>query len=223
MKNAIKLGIFVLLVTLIACSPVRTKKGTNLNKKSGKENTAVVDSTKSKQSSSLSKKGSKKGKETTEKQAEQKGRFNDTTIVDISSEEPVVSNESDTQISLDKELDLAFADAENNNTDKALEKALFLSQTFDKSDSLYFESMFLLGECYTINNELNDAESTFLKIINKKDIPKTVLEKSLIRIGQVYCLKKNEDEAENFFTRLKTEFPKSLYKHLANCESIKQK
>jgi TolA-binding protein len=96
-----------------------------------------------------------------------------------------------------------------------------LSQTLDKGDSLYYETLFFVCECNIINENFDEAEMKLIKMYNDKITPKAVYEKVLVRLGQIYCYKNDIKTAKKYFQKVKKEFPNSIYLPFANCDFVR--
>ena len=95
--------------------------------------------------------------------------------------------------------------------------------TLSPADSLYYEITFYLSECLIVKDKFVEAEEVLKMLVNRPNIPSDVIQKSLVRLGQIYCVVSRPAEANKVFTKLKTDFPRSKYIPLANCESVLDK
>lgn len=93
-------------------------------------------------------------------------------------------------------------------------------ETYSPEDSLFHEASFYLAECALWKNNLDEANQIYAKLLADKSVPLSVVEKALLRQGQVYCALDKKKEAEANFKRLKNEFPKSLLLKIANCSAV---
>ncbi len=96
-----------------------------------------------------------------------------------------------------------------------------LMETLPENDSLWFESSFYAAECLVTQSKVDAAGRILRTLLDSEGLPPDILEKVLVRLGQVYCYQKKHEAAEKLFKRLKEEFPESIYIPVANCESIK--
>jgi len=96
------------------------------------------------------------------------------------------------------------------------------AETFAEGDSLKFEAMFYKSECLIIKQDFEDAEKVLSGIAKDKLIPNSVLERTLVRLGQVYCALDRKKDAQAMFSKFRKQFPNSIYEEIANCEAIHQ-
>ncbi len=175
--------------------------------------------------------GKSKTKTTTGKTSEQKPvpqkteninrRFSDTTSVVVSAKAETI------HYGLSSQFDMAvtkFENAQTQNDKKGSDSACMqinsFTETLEPVDSLRYEAMFMRSECLIAKEEISEAQKVLSSLMNDKNLPTTILEKVLVRLGQVYCVMNKKQNAEEMFTRLKKQFPGSIYEPLANCESV---
>ncbi|TAL68611.1 MAG: hypothetical protein EPN82_10050 [Bacteroidetes bacterium] len=151
-----------------------------------------------------------------------KSRFTDTTKVVIK------PNIRTTHVSINTQLDSAIFNFEKGSEEGDIEKRdkscleiRSFAETFAEGDSLKFEALFYKCECLIYKENYAEAEKELSDLINDKQIPNSVLERSLIRLGQVYCAMERSKEANAIFAKFNKIFPNSIYKEFANCESIR--
>lgn len=96
-----------------------------------------------------------------------------------------------------------------------------LAQTIAEGDSLDYEVRFMLSECAAENQDFKKSLSILKELAIADGIPNAVLEKALVRLGQVNCVLEKKNDAEAAFTLLKKQFPKSAYLKLATCDVVK--
>jgi lipopolysaccharide biosynthesis regulator YciM len=80
--------------------------------------------------------------------------------------------------------------------------------------------MFYKSECNILNNEFDSALSILSNLLEDKNLPSQIYEKTLVRLGQVYCVTDSKAKAEEMFAKLKKEFPNSIYLKLADCSVV---
>lgn len=196
MKSIIIIILSVLLI--YSCSPVRTQN---------KRVSIQKDNSSEKQAGSEVQSGADIAKVT-------KNRFSDTTVIYL----PTVMQEVD--FSLDDDLDNALQEFEMGKFDDACSKFDFLVDTFHQGDSLWHESKYYQAECFILENNLDDAAEIIEELIFDDSLPLSILERCLVRYGQILCIEKKFDDAQRYFKRLKQQFPNSIYLGLANCEVV---
>jgi TolA-binding protein len=235
--------IIILLAVLaisVACSPVRTKTPARKQSSSSKIQQEIPDQKvkKEKKTTAAKSSKSKKTKEEIDTKVETKpvatplDTVTDTKVrkrqfvstkkrfVDTTEIEYTASAELQT-IALQNQFDNAAKHFDKDDYDKACKEMQQFAETFIKGDSLYFESLFLWSECLIVKDEIKKAEKNLREILADKRVPENVLEKTLVRLGQIYCVEGEKSKAEALFKRLRQQFPKSIYIPLANCEAVK--
>ncbi len=199
-------------IVLISCASVRTRTSTNKdNENSKKTSSKIAKNSKTKPSKFVQNSSSTV-----------KDRFSDTTYIYLSDEvEPT------------NEVDSKNSERETPNADiytKALEKynrseynsacndfKSFLEKYNDK-DEVYYDAKYHLAECLVLNKSFDEAIDLFSIILSSQNVPNEIIQQTLVRMGQVYCMQNKMSLAQRNFERLKNEFPDSKYLPLATCE-----
>ncbi|MFP4368361.1 MAG: hypothetical protein ACLFR2_02165 [Candidatus Kapaibacterium sp.] len=145
------------------------------------------------------------------------GRFSDTTIVLA---DPVYAQYLESSGNIDDVYKKALRQFDDKSYESACAAFSLLVSTLPQSDSLYYESAFYKSECRIMNDEMDKALELLLELAGNDLTPAAVLEKSLVRIGHIYCYKGKDETAQRYFKRLKKEFPASPYLELADCSKI---
>lgn len=194
MKN---LFFWLLILVLVGCSPVRTRyhQGKPLNKQ-------IESEEEQKNEGIVSQKPEKK-------------RFSDTTYIYLDS--GTVNN----QAKLGKLFNQAIDEFDKEDYNSACEKFKALANTLEQGDSLQYETQFYSIECMILKDEIKAGELKLKSMLDIKDLPKPIVQKVLVRLGQVCCVLKKEDEAKQYFDKLREMFPKSIYLPVANCSAVK--
>jgi len=138
-------------------------------------------------------------------------RFKDTVIMSTGAEDSRIGEQ------------LAQADQlfKNKKIKMACEMYENIAQTIAEGDSLDYEVRFMLSECAAENQQFEQSLTILKEVTSSRSIPQSVLEKSLVRLGQVNCVLDRRAEANTAFTRFKKEFPNSVYIKLATCEAVR--
>jgi TolA-binding protein len=134
----------------------------------------------------------------------------DTTNIDLTIE-PVSNKEFTTNFNS------VVMDFDIKKYESACQKFEDFANTLPENDSLYYESLFFMGECKIVEELYLKAEQTFNKILNGIKVPNDIKQRAILRLGQIYCIQNKKDESEKMFSRLKKDYPKSIYLQLANC------
>jgi TolA-binding protein len=132
----------------------------------------------------------------------------------------VVNRATAVESDLRVQYDIAVDEFDNENYKDACEKFSSINETLDQSSPLYYESLFYSVECDLLNEKIASAEKTLLGMLNFKNLPEDVMQKVLVRLGHINCVNGKKTVADQYFTRLKNEYPNSKYLKLANCESV---
>jgi TolA-binding protein len=144
-----------------------------------------------------------------------KMRFSDTTVIEIDADVKSTKTEN-----IQKRFESALSDFDKDNYDKACQDAQVFAESFSEGDSLYFEAQFLWSECMIVKNDIEGAKKVLNQIYKDENTPQNIFEKVLVRLGQAYCADGKESEANKLFSRLKKEYPKSIYIKLATCDAV---
>lgn len=199
-----QLTILIILIIATACSPVRNAS----NKKSASNQTA---------------KNEKAQKFEAEIKAKSESgvykRFEDTTHIYLYENENIPSKtKTKNKYS---ELSKAFIDFDNGKM-SACDVIEDFAEDLPDNDSLRCETLYYLSECSISKKEFGKSISVLTDLIKKSDMPKSIHERALLRLGQVQCISGNSSNAAKTFDKFKKEFPKSEYLKLADCETIKK-
>lgn len=140
---------------------------------------------------------------------------------------PPIRSSANTLFDLDKEFDFtpefqkAVLEFDVDFIEKACNKFDFFASTLNPEDTLYFESLFYKSECLIAKKEYKESEKILNRILRNEDTPSNIMQKTLVRIGHLYCVNNKPEMAEMAFEKLRNDYPKSKLIKLANCESVK--
>lgn len=101
--------------------------------------------------------------------------------------------------------------------DKACATLIKYDNFSDVSDSIKSNALFHKGECLLNKVEIDGSLKCFEAVLSE-NTDETIIEKTLVRLGHLFCYKKDFEKAEMYFTELKNKFPESIYLQIANCE-----
>jgi TolA-binding protein len=155
-------------------------------------------------------------KDTTGNQIKEKS-FADTTVIDIVLKPEGVQNKGDQAAARFLEALSLFND---ENYESSCDKFSQLADSFTKDDSLYYEVLFYRSECLIMDDKLDDSKKMLDEILKSKLKSEDLSQRAIVRLGQIYCRWDKKTDATKYFTRLKKEYPKSIYLPLANCEVV---
>lgn len=121
------------------------------------------------------------------------------------------------------ELDIAIELYENNKVDDAQKKLLTILSTLSKENRQYYQARYYLTECSIAKNKTKEAKKELEELYKIETLEDDILEKVILRLGQISCLNKNNEKANEYFEELKDRFPASELINLANCNFVKKK
>lgn len=147
----------------------------------------------------------------------QKGRFSDTAVIYLP---PVNIGYEGT---IGTAVESTIEEFNKEYYESACETFQNLSNTIIKGDSLQFECIFYGSECEIMKESYSTAANMLKGMLDNPNLPRSILERSLVRLGQLYCVENKPREAKKLFDRLKEEFPGSMYIPLANCDAVQYK
>lgn len=193
----------ILLLTIVACSPVRNRYMIRSNSSDVKDSSGY---------------GNLNLQDDDEASS---GYLNNKDTVYIKLP-PIYINESEEnkKRSLSVELDSAIYLFNNAKYDIACEKFGILQETLKEKDSLYHEAVFYGAECLIVHNEYKLANRILNDLMNN-DLSANLKQRVLLRQGHLLCALGDESTALWYFDKLKAEYPNSIYIKLANCNTLK--
>jgi len=192
--------ILLCLLSLTDCSSVKTRT-VNLTKPLDEQ-------------SKTEKSEIKREQELKKMKSKYRNRYDDTTVVFISSEK---KQDSEAPDKFNQALQF-FDDGNYREAEKIFSEII---KTIEKPNLKFYNIQFYLAECKIQFGENNKAEELLKQLTEKSTTDHLVLEKSIVRLGQLYCIMDKKDLAAGYFQRLKREFPKSVYLNFAECNTIK--
>lgn len=146
-----------------------------------------------------------------------KERFTDTTIIKM----PDVVPE---KVTLSKEIGDLFASAledfDKKDFKSAKQKFNSIKNTVNDADSVSFEANFYIIECMVSENKLLESKKELETMLGDIRIHDSLLERVLVRLGQIHCAFKENKAAVQYFSRLADINPNSIYLKVANCDFL---
>jgi len=103
------------------------------------------------------------------------------------------------------------------NYTAAEKKLKALSETLKENDTLVHETKFYIAECHIAKNEFTEATEILKNLDKNVDKNSEITQKTLVRLGQIYCVLGMNKVAEDYFKKLKGNYPNSVYNKLAKC------
>ncbi len=208
-----------LIIALIGCGSVGTPMKYNKSKPT---------KVKIKQDTSTTGNNNKELKKT----YTENSRFLDTNIVQLptiiaieqTKKETTAAKDSQENSNADYEMELLFNEAikefDNEDYKSSCPKFQSIVGTYLSTDSIYYEAKYYSNECLIVQNQINAAKLGLEKMYFDSKTPSEILERVIVRLGQINCLLKKDNIAQKYFDELKTRFPKSIYLKVASCEYI---
>jgi tetratricopeptide (TPR) repeat protein len=141
------------------------------------------------------------------------------TINNYSPKDSDIINED---LSIENLLDQAIDYYENQEITKSRNVLEDILSKIKKSDEKYLEVLYYLAECDISENKLTKAKEKLNEIYKNKNVDSQIMEKVLLRLGQIFCYEKNNTKATEYFKELKSLNPNSILNKLANCNFIKK-
>ena len=197
----------ILSMLIIACGSVRSRSN---SVKSNSDNSSTA-------KSNTSKKGNNKSKFVQNSAEESRNQFADTTYIYLDGANVEEGSEV-VEASQEELYHQAISKFNNEDYNSACNNFKVFLENYNQRDAIYYDARFHLGECLVLNNSTNEAIEIFNHILNSQNVPDEIVQQALVRIGQVYCSQNKMSLAQRYFTRLKNEYPKSIYLRVANCD-----
>ncbi len=146
-------------------------------------------------------------------------RFSDT--IAVGNTAPKSTQHSAAPANIVEEVEKANALYAKERYVDAYEKFTQIATTIKSDDPLLYEVQFMQGECASVLGQLDKAEKILTMLSAKPNIPTGVRERTLIRLGHVFCGLGKAEQAAKAFAKFRQEFPASQYNAVANCDSVK--
>lgn len=200
-----------LVFFISSCSPVRSGNK-NRSIDSEKETPAALDTIGSDEDDGWEIDESSLGSGTNSQMPEEK----DTLIIRL---DPIVYKYADTNQStaIDQQITDISEMLDNGMTEQACSLSEALWDSLEEGEQKW-HARFFMGECLIAKNDLEGAKDIFASLL-EGPARKDAREKSLIRMGQIYCLEGDTIKANEYFIQLRTDYPKSIYIPLAVCNN----
>ncbi len=96
-----------------------------------------------------------------------------------------------------------------------------LSRTLPSNDSLKYEAAFMVAESQLMQSQLDQGVQRLQALLQSPATPPGIIERALLRQGQVYCLQGNSAKATESFRQFRQRFPRSRYARLADCSAVR--
>ncbi len=110
---------------------------------------------------------------------------------------------------------------EQYQTDAGCDKLQAFLSRYPIQDSAYYEAKYYEAECMIQHQRFAQALTALRNLNAVPHLPSQIHQKVLVRIGQLYCVLKQPAKAEQYFTQLKTLYPNSPFRRLANCDFLR--
>lgn len=126
-------------------------------------------------------------------------------------------NNPETNLNIVQNYEAALSLFESGNFTASGDKFRALSETLKENDTLNHETKFYLAECHIAKNEFSQAMDILKKLEKNADKSSEISQKTLVRLGQIYCVLNMKNEANSYYDKLKKSYPNSIYIKVANC------
>lgn len=140
----------------------------------------------------------------------------------INNYSPTESDIINEDLSIENLLEQAIDYYEKQEITKSRKVLVDILSKIKKSDDKYSEVLYYLAECDISENKLVKAKEKLNEIYSNNNVESQILEKVLLRLGQIYCYEKKNSKAMEYFNELKALNPNSILNKLANCNFIKK-
>lgn len=195
----------ILIITLLACSPVRNRYMSKSNDSENGEDNRIGNPNRNQDNNEVIAGIAEESK--------------DTVFIKLPPIYIEEGNENKKR-SMNAELDSAVFMFNKGKYDEACDKFSLLQETLKEQDSLYHEAVFYNAECLIVHNEYKLANRMLNEIMGDK-ISSNLKQRVLLRQGHLLCALGDESTAQWYFDKLNADFPNSIYSKLANCNSLK--
>ncbi len=204
------------VLVLFSCSNVRSINSSKKSKSANTKTAAKIKSDNTKKADSTYQK-LPKAKITKIDNSNRKDRFRDTTYIILNENNEVSSNSK-----FKDDFNSAVKLYDNEKFDEACEMFNNLLEAMPDDDPLFSELRYYIAECNISKNDFEPAKEILSELVNLTSIKDELLERVLVRLGQVFCVQGDSKNAKRLFDKLRKDFPKSIYLQLADCKAIPQ-
>jgi|GEM_PF-6511603 len=201
--------VFAIVITMMACSPVRSGNQRMIQDSNDSIEMGAADTLKSIEDTGMMDGSLGSGTNIIHDEPE------DTLIINL---QPLVYkySEANNIKALEQQLQDISDMLDSGMTEQACSLSNGLWESLTEENEMKWHARYFMGECMVAKNDLDAATEIFEEIM-ASEAKKEGREKSIIRLGQIMCLKGNPSAAEDYFIQLRTDFPKSIYIPLAQC------
>lgn len=152
-----------------------------------------------------------------EKSSNQKSYYENDPDVLVFNEE-VYLNSDNNNLDIIQNYESALGLFDEGNYTAASEKLKALSETLKENDTLTHETKFYIAECHIAKNEFSQAMEILKKLEKNQNKSSEITQKTLVRLGQIYCVLDMKKDSKIYFEKLRKSFPNSIYLKLSQCE-----
>lgn len=119
-------------------------------------------------------------------------------------------------------LDTAVTWCLHGATTRASNALVAIVESQSERDSIYWEALFQLGECWALSGDYTRASLLLGEIAYRIDgVPPDVHQRAMVRLGHVFCVRGQRQTAEQLFERLRKLYPATPYRPLADCRIVR--
>jgi len=110
----------------------------------------------------------------------------------------------------------------SDNLPAATAALLEAAEKYSEDDSLHWEALYLLGDCYALAKEYDRAVRLLGEVAYRSNgVPPDVHQRAIVRLGHVYCVLGDVRRASAQFDRLRQLYRHSPYLAIADCGVIR--
>jgi len=152
---------------------------------------------------------------------QQKSRFKDTQVVTLAYYVPHPTRTTASTRG-NPTLDSAVNQCVQHSMPGAIRTLLSIVESHTEQDSIYWEALFQLGECWALAGEYDRACRILSEIAYRNEgVPPDIHQRALVRLGHVHCIHGERRMAVQLFERFQALYPFSPYRPLADCQSVR--
>lgn len=151
-------------------------------------------------------------------------RFHDTVVVALGESAAMSQRAEHTPLllSVSAALDSAVRGCQEGERQHSIRTMLTIVEYYSERDSLHWEALFQLGECFAVGGEYRRAMLLLGELAYRdRDVPPDVHQRAIVRLGHVFCKLGDPGRAEHLFAKLFRLYPASIYRPLASCRVIR--
>jgi len=149
-------------------------------------------------------------------------RFSDTLRIPVGSTRQDVITSTSAEPQASSIVDSAVLLCQQGDLRRAQQILLGVIESAQQDDSLRWEALYQLGDCWAIAGELEQALRILGEVAYRSSgVPADIHARSIVRLGQILCVLGRRTQADEQFARLRQYYPTSPYRAVADCSVIR--